>query len=197
MKKLSVLLLILLSLGVVLPSFSELSAQAYSYQRKEKIVDFGVLYPIPQLKSGYSKRNRGGAAGVHYNYQFYFTDHFAWLIYPNAWFKPVLFEGKNRMLYGVNLETGLGLRAFPGSYFDPSLYLTGGIGATAAGAEQKRRSSFPVTARVGFNLWRQRDPFQDYQLAFHVYGGARHYFKVVGAMEPLMFDFGIAFRGSF
>jgi hypothetical protein len=177
-----------------------LRASGFSYDRQEKVVDFGILYPIPQLKEGFEKRNRGIGSGVHYNYQFYLNDHIALLIYPNAWFKPLWHTTDRRrkiMLYGINMESGLGFRMLPRSYFDPSVYVTGGVARMKAGDRVDSTYSFPVTGRIGFNLWRQTDPFQDYQLAFHVYGGARHYFKVVDAMKPLMFDVGIAFRGSF
>jgi len=176
---------------------SDVDATAFQFDRKERVVDFGLLYPVTFLKGGIERRNRDAAAGIHFNYQFFVTDHVAILVYPNAWFTPVLIQEKKAMIYSINLETGLAYRFFPGSFLDPSLYVSGGIAAMNAGKQYKGKIAFPVSSHLGFNLWRQTDRFQDFQLAFHAFVGARHYFRVIDAIRPTVLDFGVAFRGSF
>ncbi|TVQ80843.1 MAG: hypothetical protein EA369_01250 [Bradymonadales bacterium] len=176
---------------------------SYSFRQRDRIVEFGLYYPITQLKPNFSRRNRGGAAGVHVHYQFFVHRNFAFSLYPNVWLAPLWYRSEpsssrqRAMLYSMNLEVGGVFRPFPDNYFDPSLYLSSGVARMDAGSGVDARWAVPVTSRIGFNLWRQMDRFKDYNLAFHVYGGARYHLRGIEAIRPLVFDFGIAFRGSF
>lgn len=161
-----------------------------------KVIDFGIFYPIPKLKAG-AERRQMGSAGVTYNYQFYFHPNLGLNLNPSAWFFPIRIDGNKASLYALALETGLSARLMPGSFMDPTFYALGGIGGNNAGKTVKGKIVYPVTGGIGFNLWRETDRFKDRSLALHAFGQAKYYINSVEVMEPLFFDFGLAFRGSF
>lgn len=187
--------------GVLVLSFSFFSkgqAAEFEYETRERIVDFGIFYPMPQLKAetGISRRQKG-TAGFRFHYQFFLNDFLGVSITPSAWFLPSRIDGAKANLYALNAEAGMVLRLLSGSYIDPSLYASGGVARMSGGAKFGSVYSYPLTGELGLNLYRDRNRFMDAELAFQVYGGARYYINVIEAMKPLFYHVGVAFRGSF
>ena len=187
--------------GVLVLSFGFFSkghAAEFEYETRERIVDFGIFYPMPQLKSetGISRRQKG-TAGFRFHYQFFLNDFLGFSITPSAWFLPSRIDGAKANLYSLNAEAGVVLRLLSGSYIDPSLYASGGVARMSGGVKFGSVYSYPLTGELGLNLYRDRNRFMDAELAFQVYGGAKYYINVIEAMKPLFYHVGVAFRGSF
>ncbi|MGA0164489.1 MAG: hypothetical protein ACO3LE_09665, partial [Bdellovibrionota bacterium] len=174
----------------------EVRAAEFEYETRERIVDFGIFYPMPQLKAetGISRRQKG-TAGFRFHYQFFLNDFLGLSLTPSAWFLPSRIDGAKANLYSLNAEAGVVLRLLSGSYIDPSLYASGGIARMSAGAKFGSVYSYPLTGELGLNLYRDRNRFMDAELAFQVYGGAKYYINVIDAMKPLFYHVGVAFRG--
>jgi len=181
-----------------LASARDLGAAELDFETRDRVVDFGIFYPIPQLKaeSGISRRQKG-TAGFRFHYQFFSNDVLGLSFTPSAWFLPTRIDGEKANLYSLNAEAGVVVRLLSGSHIDPSLYASGGVARMSAGETFGSVFCYPVTGELGLNLYRDRNRFMDAELAFQVYGGAKYYFNVIEAMKPLFYHAGFAFRGSF
>ena len=200
-KRFQAIILFGFGFGVLVLSFGFFSkghAAEFEYETRERIVDFGIFYPMPQLKSetGISRRQKG-TAGFRFHYQFFLNDFLGLSITPSAWFLPSRIDGAKANLYSLNAEAGVVLRLLSGSYIDPSLYASGGVARMSGGVKFGSVYSYPLTGELGLNLYRDRNRFMDAELAFQVYGGAKYYINVIEAMKPLFYHVGVAFRGSF
>jgi len=190
----------------VLFSLSALSLKAesnFEYKNTEDLIDFAVLYPLPIFKDkSQVDRRQWGTAGFRFNYQFYLNDHLGILLTPHAWFVPTVIHrgaGKpiNTTLFSASIESGLAFRVLPNSYLDPTIQGSSGFSFMDCGNTINSKKSFPVSGEIGLNLYRQRSPFMDGALALNAFGGVRYYFNSLSVIEPYVFHFGLAFRGSF
>lgn len=165
----------------------------------DRAIDFGLSYPYLVFKDSaqIKRRNGGSAAGVSFNYQFFLTQMFGLVIYPNLWVAPIRINGSDFTAYGLGLEGGVVVRPLAKTYFDPTMSATFGIARTKSGGSYETRASYPLSTQLGFNLWRESVHFQDHHLAFRAILGFHHYLRMVKAFEPGVFEFGIALRGSF
>ncbi len=167
------------------------------YSNTDRIIDFAVGYPLVQLKDGVERR-QWGTAGFTFTYHLYFFENFGWSVGPHAWFVPARIADKKAMIFAFGIESGPSVRLFPDNYFDPTISALGGADLTDAGKSVKRKIAYPVGGRLGINLFRESSRYQDSGLALNFSTTARYYFNPIpNTIKPLMFDFNLAFRGSF
>jgi len=119
---------------------------------------------------------------------------------PNAWIlrvRHVPTDDKG-LISVIAMEGGLSFRFFPKNYFDPTLSALGGFGrAGTTASNMGSKMVFPLSGRLGANLYRTQERFGDPTLALHAFGAAKYYLSQHGSFKPLVFEFGLAFRGSF
>lgn len=173
----------------------------YAIDDTPDLVDFGILIPFIDLKDSFRgqdiSRRLKFTSGVSFFYQPYLSEHFAFGVDTYAWFLPIRFNGRKRTLYSLGGEVGPVYRALPDSYVDPSLSITGGLSRTEGGSGIGGKWNYPVSARIGINLWKETTKFQDSALAFRVSGRVKRYFNELGVMNPTYADVVLAFHGSF
>lgn len=172
----------------------------YELRDNERQIDFQFYYPLVQFKDpgiNQIQRRRYVASGVSIVYQFYIHRHFGLNFSFDSWFVPIWLRGSKKMLYGFGSNVGAQYRAFPDSYFDPTFVIESGIYGVDAGAGEKLSSTFPISAQVGFNAYKQTSRFQDNQLALNIFAQSSYYFRMNDLAKPFVNSFGLAFRGSF
>lgn len=166
------------------------------YSTRERIIDFGIHYPIVTLDNGYEKR-QDVTAGFTFNYQFFFPRRYGFFASTSAFFIPSRVNNQNTTVWMLGVETGPVVRFLPGSYFDPSLAVGSGIGISDAGATIERRFVYPVIGRFSANLYRNTARFSDRSLALNFFVTGRKVFNNLEAYKSANLDIGLAFRGSF
>lgn len=189
MRKLFLLLLLL--------PFQSTWAGDLDYRTTDRLIDFRLFYPYVNFDKSIGKRRQRVNAGVTINYQWYLWKHFGIAFDLTGWFIPSRLQGKKAMLYAVGPSAGLAFRAVPNSYFDPVLYVKAGSHLMDVGKAAKSQFSFPITAEVSANLWRETERFQDNALAFNAFVGGSYYMNQQDIIDPWYLAAGVAFRGSF
>jgi len=167
------------------------------YSRAERNIQFGLIYPFIKLNEGLKKRE-GINGGVDIQYDYFPVRHFAFSLRSYYWVKPLKAAGKSKKsLYSLAGQLGGVYRVLPSSFFDPRLMILGGVAQTAAGSKVPAKVSYPVSTRLGFNLWRQTEKFNDPALAFYTSGGINYYFNSPKQIDKKVYDVGVYFKGSF
>ncbi len=166
------------------------------YSRNERVITFGLFYPFVKLK-GLANRQTV-TAGVDVQYEYFLIKNLGMSFRSFAWFKPLKAEANvKRTLYSIAMQGGGTYRIAPFNFFDPRVMVLGGISRTAAGSKVPAKLSFPVSARLGFNIWRQTERFNDPALAFYTSGGLDYYLNCVKQIDQKVYEVGIYFKGSF
>jgi hypothetical protein len=163
------------------------------------VIDFRISYPFLRLNSGYELRKRN-YLGLDLQYQYYFHSSIGVAAHAGGWIVPLRQSDAKLYLLLFQALTGLGYRAFPTSWFDPTVYVLGGVGWMAKKPTDTAttiRTCYPMGARASLSLYRQTNRFQDPELALTLIGSSFYIFNSVEAMKRLYFDIGLALRGAF
>ncbi len=176
-------------------SLGESYAGSTSHQH---FIDFRMTYVIPETSTQQIRLRRATGIGFDLAYQFYFSEYLGLDFSPGAWFMRVKNQsGTDAALYSFLVTTGLALRPFPDTYFDPSFLLNGGASFTDAGDLGKGRFSFPFFSRAVVSLYRYTSRYKDLSLSFAVSGTYYHYVRQISLLEARVMDIGLALKGSF
>lgn len=177
---------------------THLSAQSlWTEQDYEQKIDFRLFYPISLFKEKNLTRRQLNFAGFDATYYFWFSKHVGWTTTLGSWFIPVRDPSHSAILYSLYLQSGVSTRALPNNYFDPTLSILVGGAVGDAGNITKMRATLPLTTRVGINLYRETEKFQDTSIALCLIGSGTYYLHQLKILKPLYFDFGLTFTGSF
>lgn len=174
-------------------SASELYADSDSRQR----IDFRLFYPISLFEDQTLTRRQLNFAGFDATYYFLWNDFWGVASTLGAWFMPVRDLKYAAILYNIYLLAGPSIRPFPNSYFDPTLSLLAGASGSDAGNITKMQANFPIQSRLGVNLFRETEKYQDNSLALCLVGSAGYVANQLPILKPWYFDFGLTFTGSF
>ncbi len=175
---------------------TQVIASAPELSSVEQVIDFRISYPLVTTKTG-TEKIRKNYLGLDLNYQYFLWERIGPIFNLGGWGIPARSNNRKTAIGLIQTSVGLGLRAFPRSYLDPSFYVFGGPGWQNAGGRSGSSFCGVFGTRFSLSIFNQKNFFQDNMLALGLSGSANYLTNAHSGMEPFYFDLGLALRGGF